>query len=266
MEQPSTSPTDNRSSSNKKGQDPPKCKICKIHSVISNPGGTAAHKIKVSATATGDLVTFAEHRSSCSPVYIKPIIKRINDDQGLHEHFKIYKCFLHHSEEDSTQFWNEQAFYGDSATHNHTASPGSPETNANTTWFWDILVCMPEDPEEYSNNADNRKVWGKNLATMFTTIGQSDEYTYKVRFTFGGNITPPSNPPPLSHWLTIKDTMTIILDTYQDTFIMETDVFNNPDIALKYYLNDILPTAHNIMGITLPKKLQHIPPVQMLVD
>ena len=29
---------------------------------------------------------------------------------------------------------------------------------------------------------------------------------------------------------------------------METDVFNNPDIALKYCLNDILPTAHNIYG------------------
>ena len=29
---------------------------------------------------------------------------------------------------------------------------------------------------------------------------------------------------------------------------METDVFNNPNIALKYYPNDILPTAHNIYG------------------
>ena len=42
--------------------------------------------------------------------------------------------------------------------------------------------------------------------------------------------------------------MTIILDSYQDTFITETDVFNSPDIALKYYLNDSLPTAHNIYG------------------
>ena len=195
MEQPSTSPTDNRSSSNKKGRDHPKCKIHKIHGAISNPGGTAAHKIIVSATATGDLIAFAEHHSRPSPVYIKPIIKEINDNRGLHEHFTIYKCFLHHSEEDPTQFWNEQAFYGDGATHNHTASPGSPQTNANTTQLWDILVFMSEDPEEYSNNADNRKVWGKNLATMFTTIGQSDDYTYKLRFTFGGDITSPSNPP-----------------------------------------------------------------------
>ena len=112
------------------------------------------------------------------------------------KHFKIYKCCLQCSEEDPTQFWNEQAFYGDCGTHNNTASPGSPQTNGNTTWFWDILAFIPKDPEEYSNNADNRKVWGKNLSTMFTTIGQSDDSTYMVRFNFGGDITPPGNPPP----------------------------------------------------------------------
>ena len=80
MEQPSTSPTDNSSSSNKKGRDPPKHNIHKIHGAISNPGGTAGHKIIVSVTATRDLVAFAEHHSRPSPVYIKPIIKHIYID------------------------------------------------------------------------------------------------------------------------------------------------------------------------------------------
>ena len=74
---------------------------------------------------------------------------------------------------------------------------------------WMVLVKICEEDEE--NTHTNRRTFAENFVYFFNHPDNRKLYKYPMEAYFAGDLTPqnPADASPMSHWLTIRDTMEV---------------------------------------------------------
>jgi hypothetical protein len=98
------------------------------------------------------------------------------------------------------------------------------------------------------NTPENRRRWCNHIIQFWNSADMQQLFKYPETCRYGGDITPQdeSKCQPISHWLTIRDTMEYILQSYQARYTSVADILNElPSILPYYYSDDLIPLVRN---------------------
>ncbi|CAB9510846.1 hypothetical protein SEMRO_455_G146590.1 [Seminavis robusta] len=105
-----------------------------------------------------------------------------------------------------------------------------------------LLFVLDSDAQASANTAANRRAWVDALVRFWNHPNTQRLFRYAERAHWGADLTPhdESMAQPLSYWLTIRDTMDVIVDSYPQ-FTSIGDVLRAPAVLPFYYSNALIP-------------------------
>lgn len=85
--------------------------------------------------------------------------------------------------------------------------------------FYTVFVHIFPAGHEAQNNAATRRAWANTFIHFFNHPNNQSRYTYPVEAVYAGDLTPQNQEEslPLSHYLTIRDTMTVLRGVLYDS-------------------------------------------------
>ena len=110
-----------------------------------------------------------------------------------------------------------------------------------------FVHAMQGDHQAEQNTPENRRRWCNHIMRFWNSAEMQQQFKYPETCRYGGDITPQdeNNCQPISHWLTLRDTMDYILQSYQNRYSCVADVLNEqPSILPFYYSDDLIPMVH----------------------
>lgn len=116
--------------------------------------------------------------------------------------------------------------------------------------------------QDQLNTHDNRERWCQHLARFWNSAEIQRLFKYPETCKYGGDLTPQdeSTAQPISHWLTIRDTMDYILQSYPARYRTPVDVLREPTILPFYYSTDLIPQVHDYYATYAAPVLNGAPP------
>ena len=190
----------------------------------------------VTTTMPGDMVGLME-KANGQPPFVFPSMGYLNDNPE----FRCRTLCINqiHARVHPT----DPLVYKEVAT-------GSKESQRMRTYPVFVYI-VPENMVKY-NNPKNRAKWAQGLVEFFNHPKQMSLYTYKSHTMFAGDLSPQveSNAPPLSDFLTIDDTMTVLreVNSPTETPCSIADVIAEPEAMKLYYGPETLEIANRMFA------------------
>jgi hypothetical protein len=123
-----------------------------------------------------------------------------------------------------------------------------------------FVSLVPEDKVD-KNNAANRQRWAENIIKLESSPFIQAQYRYtNAPLLYKGDVTPVGDAPlpPLSDFLTLRDTMEVIRHAYRTAAGEKAsvqDIVVDDDVLAKYYSQELIPQVHKLFdqfGSTTP--------------
>lgn len=97
--------------------------------------------------------------------------------------------------------------------------------------FWNVFVHIFPAGREAQNTAATRREWANTFVHFFNHPNHVNRYTFPVEAVYAGDLTPQDENEalPLSHYLTIRDTMTVLRGVLYDSEDANTQEHHNFD-------------------------------------
>ncbi|CAB9503074.1 hypothetical protein SEMRO_155_G070430.1 [Seminavis robusta] len=105
-----------------------------------------------------------------------------------------------------------------------------------------LLFILDSTGQANANTPQNRRAWVDSLVRFWNHPNTQRLFRYAERGHFRADLTPHDETAaqPLSHWLTIRDTMDVIVDSYPQ-FTSIGDVLRAPLVLPFYYAQGLIP-------------------------
>lgn len=183
----------------------------------------------VAKTKTCDMIIMVERNGQ--PAFTHPIESYLsNNKQYMSSVLKIEKMSNLRDPNDPMQYYGVVA--------------------KNSTYFRRKLLFLHsiQGPQmQQLNTHANRERWCQHIITFWNSPEIQRLFKFPETCRYGGDVTPQdeSTAQPLSHWMTIRDTMDFILQSFPDRYKSVADVLNEPSILPYYFSNNLIPQVLN---------------------
>lgn len=165
----------------------------------------SSNKIQVVVTKTksGDMVMLLEKANGSSPFVFLTMNYLKQHKEFMQNHLNINFIFNRCDQD------NPHAYKTEIVTN----EKGENERH------WNVLVHIVAGGDEAMNTSANRRRWAETFVAFFNHPANQAKYSYPLEAHFTGDLTPQNEneSPEFSHYLTIRDTMTVMRVVLNET-------------------------------------------------
>jgi hypothetical protein len=125
------------------------------------------------------------------------------------------------------------------------------------------LVCIVPEEKAHKNNVVNRQKWAEKIIKLNNCPRLQSDYRFgNNSLYYRGDVTPTNDTalPPLSDFLTLRDTMEVIRIAYKTTTGEKPsieDILTDDSILGKYYSQELIPRVLTLFGTGADHNNQH---------
>lgn len=233
-----------RSSSSKQGDKPSKF----VKSVSAPPSIKQAPVAPSSPAAipSGNTITTCKLKSN-------DIIGITRSNTGNHAYLNPLFNFLR-AEEDDAQIRYSIHYMGFERHPDDATNFRADTSKGNFSPRYLCFVSVVPEQKAHKNNVINRQRWAENIVKLNNAPRLQNEYRYGANpLYYKGDVTPLDDTalPPLSDFLTLRDTMEVIRIAYKTTAGEKPsieDMLTDNSILAMYYSQDLIPKVRKLFG------------------